>query len=46
MQLGIKSLEWIDSRNLHDYSQLAPGSVINLANYIKTGCSFTALPLP
>lgn len=44
MQLGIKSLEWIDSRNLHDYSQLAPGSTINLANYIKTGCSFTALP--
>lgn len=42
--LGIKKIEWIDSKNLHDYSQLAPGSTLNLSNYIKTGCSFSELP--
>ena len=42
--LGIKKIEYCDSTNLHDYSQLAPGSTINLASYLKAGCSFSELP--
>lgn len=42
--LGIKKIEYCDSRNLYDYSQLAPGSTINLTTYLKEGCSFSELP--
>lgn len=44
MLLGIRKLEYIDSQNLYDFSQLAPGSSLKISNYIKSGCQFTALP--
>ncbi len=42
--LGIRKIEYCDSRNLYDYSQLAPGSTVNLDSYLKDGCSFSELP--
>ena len=44
MLLGIRKIEYIYSKNLYDYSYLAPGSSLNIDRFIKTGCHFTALP--
>lgn len=42
--LGLKKLEYIDSRNLNDYSALPPESRIDIASFIKPGKSFAELP--
>ncbi len=42
--LGIRKIEYCDSSNLYDYSQLAPGCTVNLDSYLKDGCSFSELP--
>ncbi len=44
MLLGIRKIEYIDSAYVHDYSQVIPGSSINLASYLEAGHSLSQLP--
>jgi hypothetical protein len=44
MILGIRKIEYIDSAYVHDYSQVIPGSTINLASYMVAGHTLTQLP--
>lgn len=44
MKLGISKFEYIDSRDLYDYSGCQPGQSIDFASFIKDGASLSELP--
>ncbi len=44
MILGIRKIEYIDSAYVHDFSQVIPGSSIDLASYLVAGHSLSQLP--
>jgi hypothetical protein len=44
MKLGIRKIEYIDTSRLYDYSTLAPGSTLDVRNFIQSGYHFTELP--
>ena len=44
MILGIRKIEYIDSAYVNDYSQVIPGSSINLSSYLVSGHTLSQLP--